>query len=71
MQAAFLCFIHARRQLRDAPVGGDEHGAVHDVQAAGGEAGRERRVPCDHRQLVAALLQLPQRRLALWALWGR
>ena len=49
----------------DAQVAGDEHRAVHDVEAAGGVAGRERRVARDHDQLVAALRQLPQRRLAL------
>ena len=45
----------------------DEDWAVQDVQAAGGKAGRQRRVPRDHCQLVAALLQRTQRRLTLCA----
>lgn len=62
LPAAQRCGGHLRS---DAQVAGDQHGAVHDVEAAGGVAGGERRVARDHDQLVAALRQLPQRRLAL------
>jgi hypothetical protein len=68
LPAAQLRGAHERS---DAQVAGDEHGAVHDVEAAGGVASRERRVARDHDQLVAALRQLPQRRLALCGTgWG-
>ncbi len=46
-------------------MGGNQDGAIHNVEAPRCVARRQRGVPRDHHQLVAAILQRPQRRFAL------